>query len=324
MTTRRNILGALASFPFASRYALAQAKPPLVIGYLDPQYREQSVARLGAFKEGMAALGWKEGIDYVLEERWSQGNIDRLPALAAEIAAKKPVVIVANTSPAAQAAHEAAPMTPVVMPNGDPQSSGLVANLARPGGMITGMTNINTEITSKLIELMHDIAPRLHHVGCLGDGGSTSVSALLQARSAAARFRIKVSSADAKTPGEIEPTLTRLAKAGVDSLVVLSSPWLQGERRRILKFPQAQRWAVFASQPEFADAGALLTYGADRVAMYRRAAAYVDKILKGTKPGDLPIEQPTTFELAVNMKTAKALGIKIPNSILVQATKVIE
>ena len=307
--------------------ALAQSKQaPVLIGWLNSGSRNTSGPRVAAFKEGMATLGWKEGSDFILEEHWMDGRIERLKPLAESLAAKKPAVIVAATSDSVRAVAAAAPNTPVVQANGgDPVSMGLVKSLASPGGMITGLANLNTEVSGKFLELLLDTVPTLRRVGFLTDPTSRAYGPVMKlARQAIARYSVDAIFAEAARPEEIESALSRLAKDGAQALVMMPSSWFEAEKESILKRALAQRWPVVAGLREFAEVGALLSYGPDRSALYRRAAYYVDRILKGAKPGDLPIEQPTKFEMVVNMKTAKALGIIIPQSILLRADQVIE
>ena len=303
----------------------AQAKPPILIGWFHADSRESSARYLSAFKEGLAALGWKEGSQIVIEERWGDGRPARLRPLAEELAAKKPAVIVAAPTTAVGPVAKAAPQTPIVMASGgDPVAWGLVKSLARPGGLITGLTNFSSSVAEKYIELLLAAAPKVKRVGVLG--ASTSGSALTReaVRRSAVQYSVEARFVELANPEEIEPAIARLAKEGAQALVVLLSPMLRVERRRIMKLALAQRWPVVAGVSEFAEEGALLTYSGDALANYRRAAYYVDRILKGAKPADLPIEQSTKFEFVLNLKTAKALGLTIPQTILVRADKVIE
>jgi putative ABC transport system substrate-binding protein len=194
--------------------------------------------------------------------------------------------------------------------------------------MITGLSNVNNEINEKLLELLLAAAPKMRRVGFLADSSSavknTYAANLKGARRATEHYRVEASFADAARPEDIEGALSRLAKDGAQGLIIMSSAWFSAERSRIIKLALAQRWPVVASQGEYTNAGALISYGVDRTVLYRRAASYVDRILKGAKPGDLPIEQPTKFELVVNMKTAKALGLTIPQPFLMRADRVIE
>ena len=280
---------------------------------------------LGAFKEGFAALGWKEGSDFRLEERWADGRIARLQPLAEELAARTPALIVAAPSISVRAAATAAPQTPIVQANGDLSATGLVTSLARPGGMITGLSNVNSEISEKYLELLLTAAPTLRRVGFLADPTAPVYGAAVRAaQRSVEHHRVEGRYADAARPEDIEPAVSRLAKEGSQALVLLPSGWLGTERQRVVGLARAHRWPLVAGQREWAEAGALLTYGPDRTALYRRAAYYVDRILKGARPGDLPIEQPTKFELVVNVKTAKKLGLRLTPELLRRADEVLQ
>jgi putative ABC transport system substrate-binding protein len=327
-TRRRAFLRAAVAWP-ALAWAgavFAQAKQPILIGWLNTASRESGGHYLAAFKEGLAALGWKEGPQVVIEERWVDGRYARLQPLAEELAVKKPAVIVAGPLQSVAAAAKAAPKTPIVQGDGgDLVAAGLAASLARPGGVVTGLTNISGDIAEKYLELLLEASPKLRRVGFLADPGNLNLPVLMEAvRRSLAKRSVEARFAEAMRPEEIEPAISRLAKEGVQGLVVIGSAMFRVERRRILKLALARRWPVITGLHEWADEGALLTYGVDVSTNYRRAAYFVDRILKGAKPADLPIEQPTKFKLVVNMKTAKTLGIKIPNSILVRAERVIE
>jgi putative ABC transport system substrate-binding protein len=308
------------------RAVFAQSKQPILIGWLNTDSRDLSGQNLTAFKEGLATLGWNEGAQYVIEERWANGRIDRLPALAEELAARKPAIIVAAALAAVHVAAKAAPKTPIVMARGgDPVEQGLVKSLARPGGMITGVTNLSFTLAEKYLELLLAAAPKVKRVGILIDSNAPVAAPAREAvRRSVARYPVEARFAEVASPDEIEPAISRLAKEGAQGLIVTGGLMLRNERRRIVKLALAQRWPVVAGQREWTDEGALLSYSADTLADYRRAAYYVDRILKGAKPGDLPIEQPTKFELVVNLKTAKAIGLTISQSLLFRADKVIE
>ncbi len=327
MNTRRRWLAAGAALPaLAWTGALrAQANPPVLIGWLSATSRDGGLARLNAFNEGMAALGWKLGAQYLLEERHADGHVDRLQGLAQELAAKKPVVIVAMPSSSARAAAMAAPTTPIVLANGDPVSSGLVTSLARPGGMITGLSNVTADLNQKVLELLVESLPKLQRVGFLADSTIAVHGAnVMNVRRAAERFRVEAVIVDMARPEDIEPAIARLAKAKVQALVILSSGWVYSRQLKIMELALAQRWPVVSSISDTPRLGGLFSYGPDRTALTRRAATYVDRILKGAKAGELPIEQPTIFELVLNLKTAKALGITFPPSMRLRATEVIE
>ncbi|MBI3917027.1 MAG: ABC transporter substrate-binding protein [Betaproteobacteria bacterium] len=330
LASRRAFILAAAAWPALAWMGAAfgqSKKPPVVIGWLNSGSRTRGGRSLPAFKEGMAALGWKEGSNYVLEERWAEGRGDRLRTLAEELAARKPEVIVAAVGNATAAAARAAPKTPIVQANGNsPVSFGLAASLARPGSMVTGVTNIITEISEKYLELLLAAAPKLKRVGFLVDRGVGAYATHMKnARRAIEHYRVEARFAEVAKAEDLDPAIARLAKEGVEGLVMVPSPGLFGaERRRIVKLALAQRWPVIAGGSRYAEDGALLSYGADPLANFRRAAYYVNRILKGAKPGDLPIEQPTKFELVINMKTARALGITIPQEMLLRADRVIE
>lgn len=323
--TRRRLIVFGAGCSALAWSGVARAQPPMVIGWLSPGSREANTKSLNAFHEGMAALGWKVSAQYVIDEHWADGQLNRLPSLAQALAARKPAIIVVNTAATAGLMAKAAPATPVVMTGGEPLTSGLVKSLARPGGMITGLSNVNTEIIDKLIELLVESMPKLRRIGFFADASNPSYGVNVKiVRRAAERYRFEASIADVVKPEDIEPAIARLTKDKVQALVLLSTSWLQVHRQQIVKLALAQRWPLICNSNNFTEAGALFNYGANSAEGYRRVAYFVDRILKGTKPGDLPIEQPTVFEMVLNLKTAKALGITFPQSILVRATKVIE
>jgi putative ABC transport system substrate-binding protein len=323
--SRRDLLVLLGAAAMRPRATLAQSKQPILIGWLNGSSRE-SDKRLLAFKQGLAALGWKEGTQIVIEERWANGRSARLLPLAHELAAKRPALIVAAPGPAVRAAVKAAPTTPVVQATGgDPVAAGHAASLARPGGMVTGVTNLVATLAEKYLELLLAAAPKLRRIGFLRDLGNVDPGLTKEAAlRSVARYSVEARFAEVTSPEEIEPAISRLAKEGVQALVVFASQTFYVERRRIIERALAHRWPVVSGQFGWAEAGALLSYSADTLANYRSAAYYVDRILKGAKPGDLPIEQTTRFELALNMKTAKALGLEISRELAVRADRVIE
>lgn len=325
MTTRRNLLVMLGAAAGAPRALFAQAKkPPVVIGWLHGTGTNK--ASLTAFKEGLAALHHTEGASYVIEARWAEGRLGQLPALADELKQKKPAVIVTYLDVATQAAAKAAPGTPIVQAVGaSPVDAGLARSLARPGGMVTGLTNLPGELSSKYLELLIAAAPKLKRVGFLIDSTARHARAHQEtARRALEHYRVEGRFAEVGKPEDLRLALAQLAKEEVQGLVLMPSNWLAVEGAHIAKLALANRWPVVAGPQSFAVAGALLTYNSDALALCRRAAYYVDRILKGAKPGDLPIEQPLNFLLTVNLKTAKALGLTMPPEIMVRATRVIE
>jgi putative tryptophan/tyrosine transport system substrate-binding protein len=324
---RRRWLAAGLGFPALlwTNALPAQVNPPVVIGWMDTTSRERHAWARDAFHEGMAALGRKPGVQYVLEERYADGRTERLPALAQELAATKPAVIVVGGSAPAKAAAAAAPTTPVVLCNGDPLAGGLVTNLARPGGMITGVSNVTSETRQKVVELLAEAMPKLRRVGFLIDSSGSDVDTIVTAsRQAAERSRFEAVVITMATPEDIAPAFAQLAKSKVQALVILPSIWFNGHMQNIMAAALAQRLPAVGVQSSIPGRGGLFSFGHNSQAAARRSASYVDRILKGAKPGDLPIEQPTVFDLVLNMKTAKHLGIMIPNSIRVRATAVIQ
>ena len=327
-SSRRAFLIATTWIAIASSgAAFAQSKkPPIVIGWLGSQSRAIGERNRNTFKSELAALGWRTGSELVIEERFADGDNERLPALAEELAAKKPALIVVGTITAARAAAKAAPKTPVVLIGGDAVSSGLAASYSRPGGMVTGISSVNPEISEKYLELLIHAGSNPRRVGFLVN--SAAGGGFLQhkenVRRSAARFAIDARSAEIARTDEIEPALMRLAKEGIQALVVLSTAGpLATERKRVVKFALEQRWPVIGGTG-WAEDGALLSYGAEISAIFRRGAYFTARILKGAKPGDLPIERPMTFELVLNMRTAKALGLAIPHAFGARVDRVIE
>jgi putative tryptophan/tyrosine transport system substrate-binding protein len=328
MNTRRRLVIALGASALTAPFgSFAQSKQaPILIGWLSANSPDFDSNPLASFTNGLVELGWKEGAQFVMEVRSADGRTDQLPFLAGELSAKKPAIIITSSAQATRAASKAAPKTPVVMASGaDPVIAGFAASLSHPGGMITGLSNITADVTEKYLELLLAAAPKLKRVGFLGDSNNPTRATLISAaQRSATQYSIEAHFVEVARPEEIESALSRLAKEGSQALVVMSSAFLGNERQRIVKLALARRWPIAAYSRRWTEEGALLSYGVDMSANYRRAAYFVDRILKGAKPGDLPIEQPTRLELVVNAKTAKALGIKIPNSILVRADKVIE
>jgi len=317
---------AFAALACAGRL-LAQAKQaPVLIGWLNMASRESGGHWLTAFKQGLAEFGWKEGLQYVVEERWAAGRIERLQPLAEELAVKKPVLIVAAPSQSVAAASKAAPKIPIVHATGsDPVYAGFAKSLARPGGMITGLSNVVADLSEKYLELLLAVAPKLRRVGFLMDSTNFARIPMMEgARRSVGRQAIEARFEEIAKPEEVEPALSRLAKERVQALVAMPSPMFGAERKRIIALAQTQHWPVIAWSREWAADGALLSYGVDTAANFRRAAYYADRILKGANPAELPIEQPFRIELVVNLKTAKALGIAIPQTLLVRADEVIQ
>jgi len=278
-----------------------------------------------ALKEGLTALGYVEGRDIVFESRSAEGRFERLPALAAELVRTNPDVIVSAATPGVKAAQAATKTIPIVIATaGDPVNTGVVASLSRPGGNVTGVSNRAGEVGPKLVELARSTLPKLSRIAVLANPTNMVSAQGRMTVDAAKKMGATVLELRAQAPAEIDAAFAAAAKERSDALIILSDPFLASQRESIGSLARAQRVPVFTQQHELARAGALLSYGTDYAEHFRRAAYFVDRILKGAKPGDLPIEQAATFALVVNRKTAAALGIKIPAEILVRATEVIE
>ena len=306
-------------------YAQGNA-PPARIGFIWPTNAAASATRLAAFKQGMLENGLIEGRHYVVDVVYADGQSERFPALVKELLQRAPAVIMVNTAAAVRAAQQATRTVPIVMPAvNDPVGSGLVASLARPGGNTTGLSTQGEDTTAKFVEFVREALPRAKRIALLTNPGTSSHLKLAeQVRAAARKFSIETHVFEAATPAALEATFAAIATRRVDALVVVVDAMLYGEHQRISAFALKHRIAAFASFAEFAEAGSLLSYGPSSVDMARRSATYVKKILAGAKPADLPIEQPVKFEMVINLKTAKALGIKMPQALLIQAERVIE
>ena len=296
-----------------------------VIGYLAPIVPPDP--RLDAFKQGMRDLGYIEGHDYRLELRWGEGKLERMPALAAELVRLKPDIIVARSSPSVIAAKNATRTIPIVMPvSSDPVGDGIVASLARPGGNITGLSQMAPELAAKRLQLLHDvIAKRSGRVSVLWNPAYTGMAARFrETKVAGPNMGMDVRSVEIRDAREMEAAFEAITRDPPAALVLLADPLTISMRARIVEFARENRIPAIYEQREFADAGGLISYGPNPEALFRRAAYYVDRILKGAKPGDLPIEQPSKIELVVNAATARALGIAIPQSILATADQVLD
>ena len=326
---RRALVFAATTLPMLAWKASLFAQPkdaPVRIGWLSTGSLEGSALMLAVFKERLAALGWKEGKHYVLEVSFARDRTDRFPALAKELAAKKPALIVATSGQATAAASRAAPATPIVIVAGaDPVVAGFAKSLARPGGMITGISNNTADLSEKYLDLLRLAVPNLIRVGFLVDARNPTRASLVEAaRRSAAQYKIDARFAEIANPEDIDAAITGLEKQGAQALVVLSSPTLSAALGRIVELTRKNRMPVIGSDRAWPANGALMSYGVDRSEILGRTAYYVDRILKGEKPGDLPIEQPSKIEFVISLKTARALGIVIPQSLLVRADEVIE
>jgi putative ABC transport system substrate-binding protein len=327
--------GASAAWPLASLVpvaTLAQTNPkPALIGILHPGSSNDAppIAALDAFRAGLRALGHIEGQTYRLETRYSEDHQDRLPALASELVALRPDVIVAVADDAVRAAQAATAQIPIVMAmcTDDPVRAGRAASLARPSGNVTGFTGLVEELNAKQLELLHEFVPNLSDVAIMYNSASPSMTRerLDRVGEAAAALGLKTRLAGVARPQDLETMFKTLAGTTVGGLIVLPEPAVMDlNRGTIAEMALRLRLASVFTFRMYVVAGGLMSYAQDLLDMHRRSAAYVDKILKGVKPGDLAIEQPTKFELVINLKTAKALGLDIPPNLLARADEVIE
>jgi putative ABC transport system substrate-binding protein len=319
-------LGAMAVLcpPFG-----AYAQPPRThrLGYLDSGWPTlESKRALSAFRTRLSELGYREVEHYTIEYRWAEGNYERLPQLAAELAAAKVDVIIAGVAQAARAAKQATNRIPIVMVGAvDPLGFGLVKQHARPGENVTGLSNLSAELTGKQLEFLTETVPGVFRVAVLWNAANPAEARLWRARHAAAKaLGVVLTPFEIRNASDIGPALAGILKAQPQALHLVSDPLLIGHRESIIKFAAANRIPVVSDVSEFTEAGALMSYGAHLDDLYRGAARYVDKILKGARASTLPIEQPTQFELVINLKTARALGITIPPRVLVFADRVIQ
>ena len=279
-----------------------------------------------AFRERLRELGYVEGQNIAFEPRWGNGNVNGLPSLATELVSTRIDILVTAGSEAALAAKRATGSIPIVMTTGvDPVGPGLVASLARPGGNVTGVTSIQSELAGKRVEILRECLPRAVRVAILWDSGNHG-SALVEhdARSAATSMGIAVQSIAVRGRTEFDAAFAAMKRARAEAVILVASPPFIGDRRRIADLAVTHRLPMMVGAKEYAEAGGLLSYATDYLDLFRRAAVYVDKILNGSKPADLPVEQPTKFELVINLKTAKALGLTIPQTLLLRADQVIE
>jgi len=283
-------------------------------------------ARTEALRQGLRELGYVEGKNIVIEWRFAEGKLDRLPALAEELVRLKVDVIITGGPPATRSVKQASATIPIVMGfDDDPVGSGFVASLARPGGNITGLSTLAPEISGKQLELLKEIVPKLTRVAFLGDVTRPGTAqSLREINLAADAVRVQLQYLEVRGPKDLETAFRAANKESADALLVLGSPILNSQRRQVIDLAVKNRLPTIYPQREFVEDGGLMFYGASLTDLFRRAATYVDKILKGRPPADLPVEQPMKFEFVVNLKAAKAIGLTIPPNVLVRADKVIQ
>ena len=328
MIDRRAFIGTLTGGLLAAPLAAEAQLPAKVprVGYLFSFTPPEGKHLWEACRHGLRELGYVEGHNVVLEPRWADGRHERLPALAADLVRLKTDVIVSAATPASRAAKAATRSIPIVIVAvGEPVKTGLVTSLARPGGNVTGLSLLTTDLSGKRVELLAEFVRPISRVAVLAHPDNPVHAVFLEeTREAAQRLGVQIQSLQARNPREIEQAFDAAAADRVVALIVFDDPVIWSYRTQIVTQAARRKLPVMYGYREFVDDGGLMSYGPDRIDHYRRTAIYVDKILKGAKPADLPVQQSTKFDLVINLKTAKALGLTIPPSLLQRADQVIE
>ena len=329
MKNRRKLIVALGACALGIPLRLFAQQPAARmrrIGFLGPSSATAYAKEVEAWRTGLRELGWAEGKSLVVEFRWAESNYAQLPALAAELAGMKVELIVSATTPVSRAVQKATSTIPIVIVNiGDPVGSGLVTTLARPGGNITGLSNLVADMNSKRLEMLLAMMPKLSSVAYLfNPANPQNVVTFKNTQTDGQKRGLTILPAEARTPQEIDNAFSVMHQQKAGALMVVLDGFLQQQSSQIVELTAKHRLPSMTSDSIYAEAGCLMSYGTNLIEHFRYAATYVDKILKGAKPVDLPVEQPTKFELFINGKTAKALGLTIPQSLLVMADKVIE
>ena len=320
------VVAIVITFAFGGTAAHAQQPTKLPrIGYLTAGTLSAQSARIEAFRQGLRELGYTEGKNLIIEYRQAEGKFDRLPALATELARLKVDIIISGGPTVTRAAKEATTSIPIVMvQDSDPVGSGFVASLAHPSGNITGLSTLAPELSGKRLEILKEIVPNLSRVAILGDSTEpANAQSLKEIEVAAKAFGFKLQYLDVLSPKDIETSFLAASKARTDAALFLASAVYSPRRKEVAEFAVKNRLPAIYFNSEFVEDGGLMAYGVSFFDLYRRAATYVDKILKGRKPADLPVEQPIKFEFIVNLKAAKQIGLTIPPNVLVRADKVI-
>jgi putative ABC transport system substrate-binding protein len=313
--------GAAAAWPLAAR---AQQARMARIGFLGPTSYFGLQERMDALRAGLHDLGYVEGDNLSIDFRWAEGRYDRLTALAAELVRLKVDVIVTSSTPATLAAKQATTTIPIVMAaTGDAVESGLVDSLNRPGGNVTGSSFYNPEISAKRLELIRETAPRATQIGYLLNAGNQSAAIVRLTESAAVALNMKLGHFPVRGPSEFAAAFMAMAGSDIEFLAVDEEAMLTSNAKTVAELAERQQLPSIGGR-EFAEGGGLIGYGANVPALYRRAASFVDKLIKGAKPADLPIELPTSFDLVINLKTAKSFGFQVPPLMIARADEVIE
>lgn len=329
MVSRRSmiiVVGAGASLP--AGVSFSQQNPAKIhrIGFLQPGSATLSKQRLEALRAGLAERGYVEGKNLVIEARWAEGKMERVPELAAELVRLKVDVLVTSAAPVIEVAQRATRSIPIVFAvTGDPVGSGLVLSLARPGGNLTGQTLMSSDLAGKWLQIVRELVPGASRVALLALANASGTRLLQeQLRPVMQKMQVELIFTPLANVTDLPGAFATMRREQAQALIVQVNPIAADNRAQIAELAAQHRLVAVHEGSDFTEAGGLISYGPNLTEMFRYAATYVDKILKGAKPGDLPIEQPTKFEMVINLKTARALGIKIPMPIMVQATRVIE
>lgn len=323
---RRDFLAGMSAAA-AMRVARAQPRPDIPrIGLLFAAAPAAVAARVEALRAGLAALGYVDGLQVAFEIRYANGDLSRLPALAAELVKLPASVIVTGGSSATRPAAAATRTIPIVMgQDNDPVGSGFAASLARPGGNVTGLSTLVPELAAKQVALLVEIVPGVSRIALIGDASEAgNAQSVAEAERAAKRLNVDVVHLDTRKVGDPAELFALAARGHAGAVLVLASGYLFARQREVTEGALRARLPALYAHPEFVQSGGLATYGVNVIELFRRAAGYVARILGGAKPADLPIEQPTKFEFVINLKTAKAMGVAIPQSVLLRADEVIQ
>jgi putative ABC transport system substrate-binding protein len=326
MTSKIVICSLLTGFLFT--VSLAQAQQPKKvhrIGFLSAASASAVAGRLDAFQQGLTELGYIEGKNIVVEYRYADGKADRLPALAAELVGAELDLIVAATTPGVLAVKKASATVPIVFVDiSDPVANGLVASLARPGGNITGLTIFGPELSGKRLELLKEAAPNVARVALLWNSANPANELMWKETQAVAHeLRVQLQSLEVRSSNDFDSAFEAALREHAQALIAAPEPLINTHLKRIVEFAAKNRLPAMYGAPEVVNAGGLMAYAPSYTDMYRRAATYVDKILKGVKPVDLPVEQPTKFDFVINLKAAKQIDLTIPPNVLARADRVI-
>ncbi len=322
---RRAICVVLFAGVLLSAQLIQAQQPKIKIAFLSSGSLVAFAGRVEAFGQRLRDLGYTDGQNVSLEYRWAEGKYERLPDLAAELIRMNPSVIVTHATPASRAALQATKTIPIVFVSvSDPVGGGLVASLARPGGNITGLTSQSADLSTKDLELLKEVVPNVTRVAVLWNPANPGVqSQFKEVQNVAQSLGVQLQHHEARDPQELDSVFPAMLKGRAGAVLMLADPMFFDNQHRIADLAARSRLPIICWWSTFAELGGLISYGPSDPDMWRRAAGYVDKILKGAKPADLPVEQPTKFELVVNLKTAKQIGLTVPQSILYRADKVI-